>query len=161
MIVLLPTLKLILFQSSNICFVFVFCMEYSARHRHMQSLIYLYAFPVFSCCKHVYFCQMQPWTCKMYDSRPPSLRYWGLNLTLLYPPCKYLVDESIVRGMIMSLLSAGGHSTRLLTCYVLTCRPSDPIGCCPPCLTHPPTCRVLPACPQILLAYVRHLLPAL
>ena len=50
-----PKQKNILFQSSNICFAFVFCIEYSARHRHMQSLIYLYAFPVFSCCKHVYF----------------------------------------------------------------------------------------------------------
>ena len=56
----IPPYKRGMFQSGNICFVFVFCIEYSARHRHMQSLIYLYAFPVFSCCKHVYFCQMQP-----------------------------------------------------------------------------------------------------
>ena len=49
-----------MFQSGNICFVFVFCIEYSVMRKHMQSLIYLYAFPVFSCCKHVYFCQGSP-----------------------------------------------------------------------------------------------------
>ena len=47
-------------QSGNICFVIVFCIEYSAMRKHMQSLIYLYAFPVFSYCKPVYFCQGSP-----------------------------------------------------------------------------------------------------